>query len=548
MSFKRFFLGALLCGVAATAVAAAPALVDAKRLSDHIRILASDEYEGRGVATPAEQKTIDYIAKQFAAEGLEPGGANGSWFQDVALSRTQNDGPVTAGFKAGGWNRNLIQSTDLVIGTEQPVDHITLKDAPLVFVGYGVNAPERGWNDYAGLDMHGKIAVVLINDPDFEADLGGAFGGKAMTYYGRWTYKYEEAVRQGAAGVLIIHETKPASYGWATVNNSWSTARFDIVRADPMKERLPVQGWMQRDVASELFKNAGFDLDTLKAAAQKKGFKAVPLNATFSADFKVKSERITSHNVIAKLTGKTRPNETVIYGAHWDHLGMGAPDANGDKIFNGAVDNASGAAALLELGRVFGAAPRTDRTVVFIAYTAEEQGLLGSEYYGANPIYPLATTVAGYNIDGLPVVGASKDMEMVGYNQSADLRADLIAAAKAQGRTVNAEAQPEAGHYYRSDHFSFAKRGVPMLYASSGEDLVRGGKAAGRAAADDYVAKRYHQPDDEWSADWDMSGAVQDMDLIYGLGRDLANSTRWPQWSADSEFKTIRDQTASARP
>ena len=550
MKINNLLAGLILSGAVAAGApslaANAPAHVEAQRISDHIKVLASDAFEGRGPATPGEDKTIAYISKAFASYGLQPGGPNGSWFQDVTLLRTTNVGPVASSFHAGAWSRDLAYGTEIVIGTQQPVDHVTLANAPLVFVGYGVHAPERGWDDYAGLDLHGKVAVVLVNDPDYEADLGGLFGGKAMTYYGRWTYKFEEAARQGAAGVIIVHETGPASYGWATVQGSWSAPQFDIVRVDPMKERTPLQGWMQRPVAEELFKRAGMDFEAMKKAAQHKGFKAVPLNATFSADFKVEAQKTVTHNVLARLPGKGHPNETVIYGAHWDHLGRGVPDKTGDDIYNGAVDNASGSAGLLELARVFAAGPRPDRSILFIAYTSEEKGLLGSEYYAAHPIYPLETTVGGFNMDGLPVNGPSRDITVTGWGLST-IQDDLKKAAAAQGRTIEPEARPEAGSYYRSAHFSFAKRGVPMVDAGSGPDLVNGGREAGKKAAEDYVTNRYHQPKDEWRADWDLSGAVQDLTLWHDMGWALANSREWPEWTAGAEFKAIRDASAAAR-
>jgi Zn-dependent M28 family amino/carboxypeptidase len=544
----------LLSGAAASAFAAtaggkaAVAKIDAKRLSEHDRVLSSDEFEGRGPATAGEQKAIDYIAKQFAAsKGLEPGGPNGSWFQDVTLYRFQKDGPVTMSFNINGQTRPVEYLTDAVVGTQQPVARQTLKDAPLVFVGYGVHAPERNWDDFKGVDLKGKVMVVLVNDPDFEDPSLNTFNGKAMTYYGRWTYKFEEAARQGAAGVLIVHETKPAAYGWNTVKNSWSAPQFDIVRADMMKAHPPVQGWIQRDLAVELFSKAGLDFEKLKVAARSRDFQPVELKGeSFSADFAVKADKIVSHNVIARLPGKTRPDESIVYGAHWDHLGVATPQADGDAIYNGALDNASGVAGLIELSRVFAAGPRPDRSVVFIAYTAEEKGLLGSEYYAANPVFPLEKTVAAFNMDGLNVNGPARNVTIVGWNQD-DLQDDLIKAAKKQGRVVQAEEHPESGSFYRSDHFSFAKRGVPVLYSDSGEDLVKGGVAAGKAAGEDYVAKRYHQPDDEWNPNWDWSGAVQDVTLIYDIGRDLASSTRWPQWKDGSEFKAEREKSADVR-
>jgi len=536
-------------GVASIAFAAPPAAqLEASRLSEHVRILASDEYEGRGPATPGEDKAIAYISQQMAAAGLSPGGPNGSWYQDVALERFENVGTPVMSFAAadGSWTRPVKYADEAVIWTNRPVDHVTLENAPLVFVGYGIRAPERGWDDYAGLDVHGKVVVVLINDADFEEPALNTFNGIAMTYYGRWTYKYEEAARQGAAGVIIVHETAPASYGWNTVRNSWTVPQFDIVRPDPNAERVPAQAWIQRDVAVDLFHRAGLDFDALKAKARVKGFRGVPMDATFSADFKVKSEQIVTHNVIGILKGAKRPNETILYTAHWDHLGVGAPDANGDGIFNGAVDNATGSAGVIELGRLFAHGPRPDRSIVFICYTSEEKGLLGSEFYATHPVYPLATTVAGFNMDGLNVVGPTRDVDVTGYGQS-DLEDDLVRAATAEHRTVKPAGHPESGSFFRSDHFPLAKRGVPMLYAGSGSDMIEGGEAAGEAANKDYNVHRYHQPDDEWSADWNWEGAIEDLMLNYTIGRDLAFSDRWPQWRTGSEFKPERDKTAGQR-
>jgi len=524
----------------------APAAIDPARLSAHVQELSSDAYEGRGPATPGEEKTVEYIARQFEAAGLQPGGPNGSWFQEVVLQRFEKVGTPSISFQVGSQTVPVAYGTQAVVGSQQPVERVTLDKAPLVFVGYGIVAPERNWNDYAGVDMRGKVAVVLVNDADFEEPALNTFGGKAMTYYGRWTYKFEEAARQGAAGILIVHETKPASYGWATVQGSWSAPQFDIVRADPMKERVPAQGWIQRDLAVDLFRRAGLDFEQAKASARRQGFKPVPLKASFSTDFGVKSERISTRNVVGRLPGKARPDETILYTAHWDHLGRGVPAADGDDIYNGAVDNATGIAGLIEVARLFASGPRPDRSVVFLAFTAEEKGLLGSEYYASNPVYPLAMTVAGFNMDGLPVIGATKDVEVVGYGQS-DLEDDLQRVATAQGRVVVPEATPEAGSFYRSDHFPLAKRGVPMLYAGSGEDLVNGGKEAGRAAAQDYITKRYHQPDDEWRADWNWDGAIQDLMINYEIGRGLANARRWPQWRSTSEFGPVRAQSDSAR-
>ncbi len=548
-------MSALMSMLLASAAGAQPGPpttpIDPARLSEHVRVLASDAFEGRGPATPGEVKSIDYISKQFAAAGVQPGGDHGGWFQDVPLARFAVTGPVHLQLTAGGSTEVLSQGDQAVVQTLVPVSHVAVSHAPLVFVGYGVRAPECGWDDFKGVDLHGKIAVVLINDPDFEAPQvtqgPGCFGGKAMTYYGRWTYKYEEAARQGALGMLIVHETAPAAYGWATVKNSNANAQFDIVRADPVKAHPLVQGWIQRDETVQLFRKAGLDFEAEKRLAQGKGFHPVQLRgASFSADYTVDHSQIVSHNVVGRLAGKLRPDETVIYSAHWDHLGVGLADARGDRIFNGAVDNATGIAALIELARVYAHAPRTDRSVLFLAVTAEEKGLLGSEYYATHPLYPVAKTVADLNMDALNPDGAARDVSTSGSGK-VDLEDRLGADAKKEGRSFQPDMEPEKGHFYRSDHFSFAKVGVPGMSLESGEDLYAGGKAAGAAYRADYVARRYHQPADEWSPNWDLRGEAIDVGLLYKLGRELASSDAWPQWKAGAEFKLIRDRTADQR-
>ncbi|PIB95990.1 M28 family metallopeptidase [Caulobacter sp. X] len=526
--------------------------IDPAKLSAHIKVLSSDEFEGRGPATEGEKKTVAYIVDQMKAIGLSPAGdvqkdGKRAWTQDVPLGKFQIEGPVSASVTVGGKTQALTQGEQVAIRAAMTnVDAVSIKDAPLVFVGYGVKAPERDWDDFKGMDLKGKILVVLINDPDFETGTGD-FGGKAMTYYGRWTYKYEEAARQGAAGVLIVHETAPASYGWNTVKNSNTNVMFDIVRQEPAKSHPSMEAWIQRDVAVDLFKQAGLDFEALKTQAQTRDFKPVTLNGvTFSADYKVKHEVIVSKNIAGRIVGTKYPDETIIYSGHWDHLGVGAPDARGDKIYNGAVDNADGVAALLELARAFKSQPAPQRSILFLAVTAEEKGLLGSEYYGANPLFPLAKTVGDINIDALSAAGPAKDVTTSGDGK-VDLQDMLVAKAKAKGRYFSPDPAPQAGHFYRSDHFPFAKRGVPAISIGSGTDLVNGGKEAGEKAENDYVEKRYHQPADEWSADWDLSGQAADLGLVYEIGADLANSRVWPQWQAGSEFKALRDATAAQR-
>ncbi|HRD29385.1 MAG TPA: M28 family metallopeptidase [Caulobacter sp.] len=547
---KKLLLAALVAAIPLAAHAADP-VVNPGHLATDIKVLSSDAFEGRGPATPGGDKAVAWIIGQMIAAGLEPGGdlkdGKRAWTQDVPLGRFEMKGPVTSSFSVGGQSIALNQGEQIAIRAAQTnVDSVSLAGLPVVFAGYGVRAPERNWDDFAGMDVKGKVVIVLINDPDFESGKGD-FGGKAMTYYGRWTYKYEEAARLGAAALIIVHETDPASYGWATVKNSNTNTMFDIVRDKPAEVHPPVEAWIQRDVAVDLFRRAGLDFDALKKKAAKRGFKAVALpGVTFSTDFKVDHQVIVSQNVAGVLPGATRPDERVFYTAHWDHLGVGLPDASGDTIYNGAVDNATGVAALLELGRMYAAAPRPDRSVVFLAVTAEEKGLLGSEYYAANPLYPLATTVADLNMDGFSPTGPSRDYTTSGDGK-VSLQDDLVAALKARGRVFTPDPVPEAGHFFRSDHFPFAKRGVPAISVGPGEDLVVGGVAAGKAYNDMYIKDRYHQPADEWSDDWDLSGMATDLTLLYDLGRDLATSTRWPEWQAGSEFKAVRDATAAER-
>ena len=525
---------------------------DPKRLSDEVKVLSSDEFEGRGPATAGEEKTIAYLIEQMKANGLQPGGdakdGKRGWTQAVPLLRSSIKGAPKLAVSVGGKPQALTQGGEIAVRAALTgAKSVSIKDAPIVFVGYGVKAPERNWDDFKGQDLHGKLVVALINDPDFETGAGD-FGGKAMTYYGRWTYKYEEAARQGAAGLLIVHETAPASYGWATVKNSNTNTMFDIVRKHPSDTHAPLEGWITREFAEDLFKRSGLDFAALKQQAQTRDFKPVTLkDAKFSADYAIDSSVITSHNVVGRIEGSARPDETVVYSAHWDHLGVGQPDAKGDRIYNGAIDNASGTAALLEMGRAYAQGPRPQRSVVFLAVTAEEKGLLGSEYYAANPLYPLARTVAVINTDALGGEGVARNFMTSGSAKS-DLLDELVAAGKAFGMSYTPDAHPEAGYFFRSDHFPFAKRGVPALSYGSGSDLVAGGVEAGEAAGRDYTKNRYHQPADEWGAISSFDGMAHDLPLLYTLGNDLANSSRWPNWASDSEFRGARDASAANRP
>ncbi|PTQ10308.1 peptidase M20 [Sphingomonas oleivorans] len=526
--------------------------IDPARLSAIVRTLASEEFEGRAPGTAGETKTIDYLSRQFAALGLEPGGENGGWTQTVPLVRTQIGAPAAMRATQGGKARRLVQSRDIYVSTVRNVDRVAIRNAPIVFVGYGVTAPERKWDDFKGADLKGKIALFLVNDPDFEAaptdPVAGRFGGRTMTYYGRWTYKYEEAARRGAIGALIVHEAAGAGYGWDTVIAPGG-GNYDIVRAPGAPERAALQGWLDRTAAADLLRGAGLDLETLKAQARRADFRPVELKATrFTADLPVTASRIDSHNVLAKLPGTKHPDETIMFAGHWDAYGIGKPDAQGRTVRAGANDDALGLAGVLELARVFAAGPRPERTLVFAAWTAEERGLLGSEAYGEKPLYPLEKTVANLTLDVLQTAGPARDVILIGKGQGR-LEDDLARAAAAQGRTVSPEALPERGLFYRADHFSLARRGVPVLLLMAlggGADLVEGGRAAGDKWLADYMAC-YHQPCDAWSPDWDLRGAAADVALFHSIASDLANSRRWPDWHESSEFRAIRNATATKR-
>ena len=548
----RTTLTAIALATAALAAQAADAVhIDPNILSQDVKVLSSDAFEGRGPNTAGETKTVNYIIEQFKQAGLQPGGdlvdGKRGWTQDVPLGRFEISGPVDVSVTAGGTTKTFTQGNEVAVRAAMTgAKNVDFKNAPLVFVGYGVTAPERKWDDFKGQDLKGKLAVVLINDPDFETGKGD-FGGKAMTYYGRWTYKFEELARRGALGTLIVHETAPASYGWATVKNSNTNVQYDIVRKNPLEAHAPVEAWIQRDVAVDLFKRAGLDFDKLKKQAQARTFKPVELKGvTMSAHYAVDAKVITSKNVLAVRPGSAHPDEVVIYSGHWDHLGVGLPDAKGDKIYNGAVDNATGIAALLELGRAYAKAPAPKRSVVFLAVTAEEKGLLGSEYYANNPVYPLGKTVGVINMDALSPYGPSRDFTISG-SAKLDLLDRLVAKARQNGIRYSADPKPEAGHFFRSDHFPFAKHGVPAISFGSGEDWEQGGVAAGKAAEDKYVSVAYHQPADEWSASWPFTGMARDLGVLYSVGRDLADSSAWPNWSKDSEFRAARDASASER-
>ncbi|MCC6069575.1 M28 family metallopeptidase [Massilia sp. GCM10020059] len=541
----------LLTLAAASAHAADTPKFDPKRLSQDVKVLSSDEFEGRGPNTAGETKTVNYLVEQFKAAGLQPGGdlAGGkrSWTQDVPLGRFEIKGPVKLTLHEGKNSRPLAQGDDMAVRASMSgAKTVDFKNAPLVFVGYGVTAPERKWDDFKGMDLKGKLAVVLINDPDFETGQGD-FGGKAMTYYGRWTYKYEEMARRGALGTIIVHETAPASYGWPTVKNSNTNVMYDVVRKEPRKSHAPMEAWIQRDLAANMFKTAGIDFEAAKKQAQARSFKPIELKGvTLSANYAVDAQVIKSKNVVAIREGSKLPKQYVMYSGHWDHLGVGQPDANGDKIYNGAVDNATGIAAMLELARVYAKQPAPQRSVVFLAVTAEEKGLLGSEYYASNPLYPLASTVGVINMDALSPRGPSRNFNISG-SARLDLLDQLVAKAKQWDIAYSPDPKPEAGYFFRSDHFPFAKRGVPALSFGSGNDWVEGGVKAGEAAEAEYTEKAYHQPADEFDPKWTFTGMARDLEVLYSLGADLANSKTWPNWSVDSEFRAARDKSAAER-
>lgn len=516
--------------------------INAADFGHHVEVLASDAFEGRGPGTPGGEKTVEYIRDQMQRIGLEPGN-DGQWFQDVPMVETTADEDTALEISVGGKQETLDFGDDMVVNTRTGKEHVSIDDSKLVFVGYGVDAPEQDWNDYAGVDVKGKTVVMLVNDPGFHADDASLFEGKRMTYYGRWTYKFEEAARKGAAAALIIHDTPGASYGWDVVRNSWSGAQYDLPADSDPAPRLPAQGWITGEAATQLFADAGLDLDKLRAAANKRGFKAVPLDATLSLVLDSSIEKKSSRNVVGILPGSTRPDEALIYMAHWDHLGKHDMPDGGDGIYNGAVDNATGVAGILEIAEAFASQPQPpERSIVFLAVTLEESGLLGSQYYVAHPSVPLDKTVAVFNVDAMSVYGRSHDITVVGMGSS-ELEDLLKPVAEKQGRVLHAEAHPEAGGYFRSDHFNFAKAGVPALYMDGGEDLVEGGKAAGAAAAKDYGDNRYHNPADEYdAATWKLDGVVEDLEAIYAVGQGLADSDQWPNWYEGNPFKAKRDE------
>jgi len=534
--------------VAKTGVAA----IDSHRLSDIVKVLASDEFEGRAPGGPGEVKTIAFLVDQFQSMGLEPGGENGTWTHAVPLIHTHlaHNGnlSVTIGDASQTWQQGI----DVAISTVRAVDAVAINNAPLVFVGFGANAPERDWDDYGDIDLTGKVAVFLVNDPDFSAatdePVAGRFGNKRMTYYGRWAYKYEEAARRGALAALVIHENKAAGYGW---NVAASAPGDQFALADTSGPLPPLlQGWLHYNAATALFTAAGLDLVEQRRLARRDDFSAFELpQVSLNAHFDVSVEKMESQNVLARLPGTTRADETLMVSSHWDAYGHGEPDAQGRTVRPGANDDALGTAGVIELARVLKTGPPMERSVVFAVWTAEESGLLGSAAYAMKPIYPLHSTVANFTLDILQTAGPARDVILVGEGQS-DLEDDLIQAAALQSRVVTPENLPENGLFFRADHFSLARQGVPVLLImgiAGGADLIEGGRAAGDKWIADYTGNCYHQTCDAWSADWDLRGAVEDIELFHTILRDLGDSTRWPQWKEGSEFRAIRTETDDQR-
>ncbi|HEY5802944.1 MAG TPA: M28 family metallopeptidase [Lysobacter sp.] len=516
--------------------------------AEHVKTLASDDFEGRAPGSAGEEKTVAYLEAQFRRMGLQPGNGD-SYVQTVPMVQTVADEGTVLRLDVKGQSRELKFGSDMVIGTRSGKNEVKVDGSDLVFVGYGVNAPEQNWNDYAGVDVKGKTVVMFVNDPGFHGQDPKLFEGKRMTYYGRWTYKFEEAARQGAAAALIIHDSDGASYGWDVVKNSWSGAQFDLPAKDDPEPRLPVQGWITGDVARSLLSSLGQDLDALYKAAGKPGFKAIPLQAKLSVDLKSTISEKASRNVMARLPGAKRPDETIVYMAHWDHLGNHGHEGHGeaaptgaDNIYNGAVDNATGVAGILEIAEAFTKQqPPPDRSLLFLAVTLEESGLLGSKYYVAHPTVPLDKTVAVINLDAMPVIGKARDMTVVGFGSS-ELEDILKTVADGQQRVLHAEATPEDGFYFRSDHFNFAKAGVPALYAKGGDDLVDGGIEAGQKAQVDYRDNRYHKPGDQYDPTWKLEGVIQDLDALYGVGKTLAGDEQWPNWYEGNAFRAAHDK------
>ncbi len=519
--------------------------ITAERLRQHIEVLSSDRFEGRLPGTRGEELTVDYLVEQFQALGLEPGNPDGSWIQHVPLAGYESTPSLR--LTAGGKPVETAWLDDYVAVSRRLVPEVEVDGSELVFVGYGVVAPEFGWDDYKDVDVTGKTIVMLINDPaapdpDDPSKLDeSVFKGRAMTYYGRWTYKYEIATEKGAAAAIIIHETGPAGYPWDVVRNGWSGDQFDLQNPDDNMGRVAVESWITLNKAKEIFAAGGHDFEILRQAAVRKDFRPVSLGAKASFGIENEVRKIQSQNVIAKLEGREAPEEYVIYTAHWDHLGR-HETLEGDQIFNGAYDNASGTAGVIEIARAFTVLdPRPKRTLLFMPVTAEEQGLLGAKYYAQNPLYPLEKTLANINVDGLNPWGVTRDIEVVGYgNSTLDDIAEAV--AKAQGRTIVPDTAPEKGYFYRADHFAFAQQGVPAFYTHSGKNYLDKPEGWGQKKRDEFTAKHYHKPSDEIHEDWDLAGAAADARFLFEVGLVAAESDPWPAWKPGTEFKAKREE------
>jgi Zn-dependent M28 family amino/carboxypeptidase len=513
-------------------------MINDSSFAKHIKVLASDEFLGRKPFTEGETRSINYLKEQFSKLGLKPGNGD-SYFQAVPMVEIKSTPESKMVFKGAAGSVTANYLADFVAGTKRVQPQVNLANSALVFAGYGIVAPEYKWNDYAGLDVKGKTVVVMINDPGFSDTT--LFKGKNMTYYGRWTYKFEEAARQGAAGILIVHDTEPAAYPWSVVRSGWSKSKLQSEEKDNNMSRPVIEGWISLDIAKQLFKLGG-QSDALFAAAKKPGFKGVDLKLTTNLQVSNKIKKSVSYNVVAVIPGTKRPDENIIYSAHWDHLGIGEP-VKGDSIYNGAVDNATGVASLLELAAAFQQLPvKPERSIVFVSFTAEEQGLLGSAYYAAHPVYPVNKTVADINMDMMGLAGKTKDIVVYGYGQS-DLEDYAKVSAGKQGRVVVPDPVPSSGLYYRSDHFNFAKVGIPSLFTGSGVDNVTHGKEWGLKQVAEFTKARYHSPQDDFNGITDRSGIVEDVRLLFDLGYRLSNETTFPEWKKGSEFKAARDKS-----
>jgi Zn-dependent M28 family amino/carboxypeptidase len=527
------------CGTPAAAPGAALESFTTDALTAHIAVLASDSLAGRAPASVGEDRTMAYLTETFGRLGLQPGN-NGSWYQEVPLVRITGGSDAALAIRGQGAQARFQYGDDFVANSKHLDNAVTLNDADVVFVGYGVVAPEYGWNDYEGLDVRGKTVLILVNDPGFATGDTTLFRGGTMTYYGRWTYKYEEASRQGAAAAFVIHETEPAAYGWDVVRNSWTGPQFSLAAADGNRSRVAVEGWVTLETAQAMLRLAGQEYETLKTRAATRGFRGIPLGMTASVTLRQQVERSTSRNFLARLPGTDHADEHVIYMAHWDHFGTD-PAREGDQIFNGAEDNATGTAGLIEMAKAFTAlSGPPSRSILFLAVTAEEQGLLGSAFYGDQPVVPLEKTVAAINMDGMNVLGPMQDVIVIGLGMS-ELDDYMAAAAAGQNRVVRPDAEPGKGYYYRSDHFSLARHGVPALNPGAGQDHVEHGIEWTRQREAEYRAERYHQPTDEMLDSWNLGGMVQDLQLLFTIGYRLATSRDFPNWREGTEFKAQRD-------